>query len=699
MEAALLLVTGILNLVLGGYVLNKNPRKPLNVSLSLFALGASGWILSLWFTIYFFPILAVSKITFISPLLIIAFLAIFAYELEPRILRKDPYVPLLILLTPGAFLALILLDKVVTSVGVKNNHIVNTYGEAYPLYGLTMLVYIFGSLFFLLYKYYRSQGIDKLRLKYVLLGLALMLIPSVTSNLILPLFFKTQSFNTIGPASSTFMVIAMSYTILRYHLLDIWVVVRLGAIFTFLFAVISFIYVSVIGLLSQYIGTSSSLIIASLFITLTFESLKKFIEDKTDRFFFRKHYRIDEIINELTDIVHGADLELKKIVSMFGNIVERYFKASSAAIAILTPKGTYVGSPVIDHEFRQFELEVENPLVKFFEHNPAFILNKDELIKGARSGELRIEVEAVEYIPGAYEELVQLNFAIAMPIEYAGKLIGIYFIGEKKSGDSFTYLDLQLLNHLAGEAGALINNARQYEDLKLLDEAKSNFISVVSHQLRTPLSAMRWTTELLLSGDVDKKMQQEFLKDNYKNSMFMIYHLDDMLTALDIEDKEIELKKELCNFQNLIQEILKDNQQAVTNKKLHIDVSVPDELETFCDCKKMKKIMEILISNGIHYAPEKGGKIMISAHKEKKNEKEFIKISVEDNGIGITNEEQRYIFEKFFRGEAAKKISPNGFGLGLFIVKSFAKAHGGDAYFESEGRDKGSKFYFTIGIE
>jgi hypothetical protein len=699
MEAALLLVTGILNIFLGGYVLYRNPRRLLNLSLSLFALGASGWILSLWFTIYFFPILPVSKITFISPIFIIAFLALFAYELEPKVLRRDPYVPILILLIPSVFFALILLDKVVTSVGVKNNHIVNTYGEAYPLYGLTMLVYIFGSLIFLLYKYYRSQGIDRLRLKYVLLGLAFMLIPSVTSNLILPLFFKTQSFNTIGPVSSTFMVIAMSYTILRYHLLDIWIVVRLGTIFTILFGVISAIYAGVTSMLSQYIGGNWSAVLASVIIVFTFEPLKKFIENKTDKFFFRKHYQTDEVINELTDIVHRADLELKKIISMFSDILEQYFKVNIAAIAILTPKGTFVGNPVIDHEFQQFELGIENPLVKFFEQNYNFILNRDEIIRGARSGELHIEVNGIEYVPAAYEELVRLNFAIAIPIEYAGKLIGIYFIGDKKSGDPFSYQDLQLLDHLTGEVGALINNARQYEDLKRLDEAKSNFISVVSHQLRTPLSAMRWTTELLLSGDIDKKTQQEFLKDTYKNSIFMIYHLDDMLTALDIEDKEIELKKELCNFQSLIQEILKDNQQMVANKKLHIDVDAPDELQFFCDCKKMKKIMEILISNGIHYAPEKNGKIVISAYKENRNEREVIKVSVEDNGIGITNEEQRYIFEKFFRGEEAKKLSPNGFGLGLFIVKSFAKAHSGDAYFESAGRDKGSRFYFTIAVE
>ena len=106
--------------------------------------------------------------------------------------------------------------------------------------------------------------------------------------------------------------------------------------------------------------------------------------------------------------------------------------------------------------------------------------------------------------------------------------------------------------------------------------------------------------------------------------------------------------------------------------------------------------MEVLLANAFHYTPLSGGKVEINIDEKNIDDKKFLEVSISDNGIGITSTEQRYVFEKFFRGEEAKKYSPNGFGLGLFIVRAFVKAHGGDIYFESAGRNKGSKFYFMI---
>ncbi len=697
MEATLLFVTGILNLCLGGYALYKNPKKLLNISLAFFALGASAWILSLWFTIYFLPILLISKITFISPLVIIASLAIFSYELEPKILYKKPYIQLLILLVPTVFIILVFLNRIVTSVGVSNNHIVNTYGDAYPFYGMLVLTYIFGSLFFLLYKYYRSKDISKSRLKYVLLGLGLMLVPSVATNLILPLVFKTQSLNTLGPASSTFMVVMMTYAILRYHLLEIWFVLRMGTVFSLLFAVISMIYIGLINLLSEFIGGNFSLIFSSFIIVLTFEPLKRLIEEKTDKYFFRRHYRLEDIITESNSIAHKLELNINKISRTFAEIIQRYFKVSATGIAILTPRDSFILTKVWDSQIQTLELPPDNQIVSFLKANPDFIINYYDLSDMFEAGKVVLDVEDIDLLPSVYEDMVVFGFVLAIPIKFEGDLVGIHFIGEKRSGDRFTAQDLKILDHLTNEAGGLINNARLYEDLKKLDEAKSNFISVVSHQLRTPLSAMRWSTELLLGGGVDSKSRREFLEDNYKNSIFMIYHLDDMLTALDIEDKEIKLKKTTCSLRDLAEEVLNDNRKLIRENKLKVKIDFPKRAEKLeCDQKKLKKILEVLISNALKYSLGPGGTIAIASKEKPVNGDKFVEISISDNGIGVAPEEERYIFEKFYRGERAKKMSPNGFGLGLFIVRAFVEAHGGEIYFESSGSGQGSRFYFTI---
>ncbi|MBU6141734.1 GAF domain-containing sensor histidine kinase [Patescibacteria group bacterium] len=696
MESLPLLATGILNILLGAYVIYENPKKALNLGLFFFALGASGWILSLWATINFPPALWVSKITFISPLVIVAFLAFFVYELEPKSFSRSLLAPVFILAAPSVFIILVLVNKVVTSVGIRNNHIINTYGSAYPFYGMLVLGYILGSLFYLLYKYHKAHGVDVLRLKYALLGLALMLIPSVITNLILPLVFKAQNFNTVGPISATFMVILMTYAIVRYHLLEIWVVVRMGVIFSLVFAAISFVYIVIVASVSQYTGLGYiySLILSSLVITLTFEPLKQFIEKATDRIFFHKHYNFNNVIEELTSTIHTASLDLERLLKIFNEIVKSTFKVSEAEFAVLTSKDTFLAS---SDSKKDIELSPNNPLIEFLKMNEGFILNRDEIIHELERDRVRLKVVHIDLLPAAYEELVKLDFTLAIPISSDSQMIAIYFIGAKSSNDLFTTEDLRLLDHLTSEAGVLINNARLYGDLKKLDEAKSNFISVVSHQLRTPLSAVRWSTELLLDGTVDLKAQKEFLKDTYKNSLFVIERLDDMLTALDVEDKNLELKKEPCRLRPLIDEIVKENEFLVHSKKIDLTINLEPGSDTVeCDTKKMKKMLEVLLNNAFWYVPESGGSVTLAGQKRVYGNEPFLEISVSDNGIGVSPDEQRYMFEKFFRGEAAKRMSPNGFGLGLFIVRAFARAHGGDAHFESAGRGKGAKFYFTV---
>lgn len=696
----LLLIASVLNAILGVYIIYNNPRNILNISLSIFSISAAGWMFSIWSILNISDDFLIGKMPFIFVIFGLAFLAIFTYEFEPKILHKDPYIPIILLFIPNIFTFLTFSDKIITSVAVKDGYVINTYGGAYPAFAFMALAYILFSLFFIFYKYRNSFGIDKMRLKYVFLGLALMLIPSSVTNLILPLIFRMQNFNSFGPISSTFMIMSMTYAIVRYHLMDIWIVIRLGTIFALVFSSISFIYIGGISLLSQYIGGTAALLLTSFFVVISFEPLKKFIEDKADRIFFSKHYNFDQVIEEFTSMAHHLSLDLEKILISFAEIVKRNLKVGRLTIAILKPKGNFLANSAADGVLQEFELPPDNPLVVFLSANPDFILNKDEILQGLDRGSVNLDVSRIDLVPGAYEELVRLNFTLAMPIVSDGRLIAIYFIGSKKSNDFFTNQDLQLLDHLTGEVGVLINNARLYEDLKKLDEAKSNFISVVSHQLRTPLSAMRWTTELLLAGSVDKGSEREFLKDAYKNSLFMIYQLDDMLIALEVEDRDIEIKSEKCVLTPFIEEIMKENEVVIQAKKLDIKFSSEiNEEAIFCDHKKIKKVIEILIRNAINYAPDLGGKIEIDILEKVAGDARFMEISVSDNGIGISPDEERYIFEKFFRGEEAKKISPNGFGLGLFIVRAFARAHGGEAHFESAGRNKGTRFYFTVKVE
>ncbi len=691
-----ILFLAIAELFIGLFVLLNNPKSIINRSFFFFIFGIAFWIIGV-VLLYMTYLFAFDKLVFGAVFFMITGLVVFTrvFPYEHTIKNKFyllflPWVLLYLGLPFNLFIKKIIVDS--------TGRIQPINGPLFPVFLLLFAGYITLSIGFIFPKYRKSIGLARTQMQYLFLGIGSFAISSFIFDILLPAVGIYQ-FNLLGPAMTLIFVSLIAYAIVVHHLMDIWIVVRLGAIFSILFGAISFIYIGLMTFLSQYAGFGSvpSLVIASLIITLTFEPLKKFIEEKTDTIFFRRHYKVDEVIDELTSTVHKISLDLGRILSAFNEIVKRNFKVREATIAVLTPKETFLVNPAVDGIRDDFELSSNNPLVEFLTANNSFILNRDEILQNLNRGAVRWEVDRIDLVPAAYEELVRLDFTLAIPITSAEKLIAIYFIGSKKSKDLFTYQDLQLLDHLTSEVGVLINNARLYEDLKKLDEAKSNFISVVSHQLRTPLSAMRWTTELLLDGAVDKKSEREFLKDTYKNSIFMIYHLDDMLTALDVEDKEIELKKEACVLQQFIDEVLKENEVMIKSKKLDIKIAIAKEAGTIiCDSKKIKKVFEVLLANAFQYSPDVGGKIEIAARKKVDGDRAFLEISVADNGMGISPEEQRYIFEKFFRGEEAKKISPNGFGLGLFIVRAFARAHGGGSHFESAGRNKGAKFYFTF---
>ena len=675
------LFLGVVEIFIGLFILLNNPKSLINRSFFFFILGIAGWIIGVSI-LYLTHLFIFDKLVFISVFFMITGLVVFTktFPYDYKIEKKFywiflPWILLYLGLPFNLFIKGISVDI--------NGRIQPNNGPLFIVFLILFASYIILSIFLIVSKYRKAVGLARIQLNYLFLGIGSFAITAFIFNIFFPAIGIYQ-FNLLGPAATIIFVTLTAYAIVVHHLMDIWLVVRLGTVFTIIFAIISIIFNVFVSVLSQYIGGLISLIMASFLITISFEPLKKFIEDKTDKIFFRKHFKIEDVIDELTSVAHQLELNLNKISATFNEIISRYFKVERVGVAILTPKGSFLVNISVDGKFHQLELAPDNPMVEFFNANPNFIFNSEEISKNIKfSDKLDLPVKSIELAPRVYEEMEQLNFVLAAPIEFREQLIGIYFIGEKKSKDLFIPQELKLLDHLIGEAGGLINNARLYEDLKKLDEAKSNFISVVSHQLRTPLSAMRWSTELLLAGEIDKSSQKEFLEDNYKNSIFMIYHLDDMLTALDIGDRKIILKKELCDCKEIINSVLSDNAQTIKSKRLEVKIDLAESVSRLlCDSKKLKKIMEVLLSNAIHYAPASGGRIEIGAIEKTADGKRFLEFFVKDNGIGIAAGEERYIFEKFFRGEEAKKAVPNGFGLGLYIVKSFVKALGGEIYFD-----------------
>jgi two-component system sensor histidine kinase VicK len=233
-----------------------------------------------------------------------------------------------------------------------------------------------------------------------------------------------------------------------------------------------------------------------------------------------------------------------------------------------------------------------------------------------------------------------------------------------------------------------------YVKLKKLDEAKDQFLLLAQHQLRTPLSGIKWLIETLQRGVFGKLSlkQNEYVNDIHKMNERMIKLVFDMLCVLRLESGSVVMNKEVISISDFYEDLVSSMEAPAKSKGVSLKNIFKDyegaKVET--DMQMLKNILDCFVSNAINYSPP-GQEIVLDAKEEKGN---YI-FSVKDNGIGISKEEQGRIFERFYRASNAKLFKPDGTGLGLYLALILADKISGTVYFESEG-GKGSTFYLKI---
>lgn len=231
---------------------------------------------------------------------------------------------------------------------------------------------------------------------------------------------------------------------------------------------------------------------------------------------------------------------------------------------------------------------------------------------------------------------------------------------------------------------------KQIEELKKIDNLKDDFISLVSHQIRTPLTGIRWLSEIMLSQkqyDLSRK-SKNIIKDIYEVSGNVISLVGTFLNISKIESGKIKLNAEAVNIKELINEVVNELKVNIKDKKINLKFKTNQNLKA--DRKLLKQAYINLISNAIKYSKSKGI-ITVNVYKSDTS----VVTEVKDNGIGILAEDKDKIFQKFFRTRSATEHNPDGAGLGAYLVKIIVEAHGGKIWFNSK-KNKGSTFYISL---
>ncbi|MEK7599711.1 MAG: HAMP domain-containing sensor histidine kinase [Patescibacteria group bacterium] len=287
------------------------------------------------------------------------------------------------------------------------------------------------------------------------------------------------------------------------------------------------------------------------------------------------------------------------------------------------------------------------------------------------------------------------------------RVVGLLVVGYNYPVEEMTRADTLLIDRLSEGLGVALDNKLLFEEnqhvlrqlkesnakLRALDEAKDDFISMASHQLRTPLTSVKGYISMIKEGDAGKvtPMQKQMLNQAFFSSQRMVYLIADLLNVSRLRTGKFVIDSVPVNLAQVISEEI---DQLTEIAKLHKQTLVYDSPKKFPDLMidevKTRQVIMNLIDNAIHYTPE-GGKITVKLIETPHT----IEVRVEDSGIGVPKSEQSHLFTKFYRAGNARKARPDGTGLGLFMAKKVIIAQGGSMIFDSK-EGKGSTFGFIF---
>jgi signal transduction histidine kinase len=540
----------------------------------------------------------------------------------------------------------------------------------------------------------------------VLYGIIIAGIVGVCCNLILP-FLNIYSLIQLGPAGAVALVIAVAYSIVKYSLFD----VRLAIVRTVAYATsilsLAIVYVLTIyfvfgALLGQQLGTAQGVLgsVLAFGLGFLFPRVKRFFDRVTNAIFYRDNYDTSAFFRRLNDKL-TATTDLHHLLKTIALEIATTLKAEEAFFYIYSKK---------DHRNTSVGTGTRKPLPAADVNTIRRTLINDKLV----ITDLLMPKDPLRRL------LLSHKLAIALPLTTQGQTIGIFFLTEPLTS-KYTLKDIRLLETIADEIAIAIQNALSIQEVRelneslqqrvdnatkelrssnaqlhRLDKAKDDFISMASHQLRTPLTSVKGYISMVREGDAGKitKSQDQLLGEAFASSERMVHLINDFLNVSRLQTGKFLIDKRPVNLAKIIEQELDSLVTNAQSRHLVFTYKPPKDFPILnLDEDKMRQVIMNFSDNAIYYSTE-GTKIKVKLAVQGKD----AILTVTDTGIGVPRAEQSQLFNKFYRASNARKQRPDGTGVGLYLAKKVIDAHGGKVVFESvEG--KGSTFGFRLPID
>lgn len=691
-------LVAIITLILGLLAVIQRTRDPVAWSFATIMVAAAGWAggIALFYSADSLEVaIGAVRTYYIAAALIALALLYLAISIARKTQKINPSfyfilaLPYLLIVagfiyTPEFFLQAVHVDSVS----------LNLFG--YLFYVIYFLVYYGFALAILTSSVKHSRGMERARLKYLLVGYAIGGAIGMTFNLLLPVFGMYQ-YVWAGPLGLFIFVPMIYVTIVKYGLFDIRQAAARTTAYASTLAVIAITYAFIVTSLSSALAgntlVQTMLILAA---ALSFQPVKLFFNYLTDTIFYKNTYNADEFYATLNEQLTSTT-DLSSLLQRTAELIKKTLKTQQAFLFVYTDEGQFVTAGT--EGFSKLPYADAELLRKY----------RDDLIIADTS----------DLDESVYKLLRSHKLALVLKLKNDSETRGLLCLGAHLTSH-FSNRDIKVLDTISDSLAIAIQNAvsvhevrelndtlqqridnatrelrRSNSQLQRLDEAKDEFISMASHQLRTPLTSIKGYLSMLIEGDLGEvsKDQKHVLNEAFISSERMVRLIGDFLNVSRLQTGKFVIEKRPVDLAQLVQRELEALESNASARGMKFEYKKPKNLPQLeLDENKIEQVVMNFADNAIYYAKEKS-KIVVTLKKVG----EWIEFNVKDTGIGVPKDDQAHLFTKFYRASNARKARPDGTGVGLFLAKKVIDDHNGSIVFSSvEG--KGSTFGFKLPI-
>lgn len=613
---------------------------------------------------------------------------------------------LLLLPIVGIVISVIMPGGLIGTIDASGNHYVGLNQSTYLLYCLIFVCYAALAVGYLI-STIRSR--EKLQRQNRLIVWVICVCLPVASlfNLFLPLF-DNYSLISVGPIFVLPVVLVFFYAIIRHSLFDVRLAMVRSVAYSLILATMIGVYFGLALLLSNMFQSAflspTQLLISitvALLLTIVFQPIKRFFDRLTNRLFYRYDYDSDDFFARLNQKL-SASLDLRKLLELASDEVGHTMQAEQSFMFVRYGDERHISAGSSGHSrLRLADIEMLDSYVH-------------------QSGDAAIETILLSHEHLLTHMLEHHKIAITLPLVVNDNVLGYAFLGERRSGN-YTQRDMRVLATTADTLLIAVQNALSVHEirelnetlqqrideatkdlrasnaqLQKLDEAKDEFVSMASHQLRTPLTSVKGYISMVLEGDAGEisDMQRHLLSESFASSERMVHLINDFLNVSRLQTGKFMLERRPIDLAKIVAQEVDSLKTTARARNLKLRYRKPSAFPTLhIDEGKIRQVIMNFIDNAIYYSQEYSTITIELAVVEGS-----ATLKVHNEGIGVPEAEQSHLFTKFFRATNARKQRPDGTGVGLFLSKKVVTAHGGTMVFES-AKNEGTTFGFRLPVK